>query len=160
MNTKARTAPVCIIHSALPAFVFAVALLTSAYAQTSGPDQQRRAWDSGVYLPIHTPAGQQHSHATEGPLGDDLPAVPIQPWRTARAFEAALDFWAAAPKSTRMRSIKAVSEHEDQAAANSLQRVLDPLYSLLSISTRKAGSKYSVVRRTLPWSRVGRVFSW
>jgi hypothetical protein len=67
MNTKARTASVCIVHSALLAFIFAVPLLTGAYAQTSGPDEQIRARESGVYSPINTrpsdsPHMQQKAH--------------------------------------------------------------------------------------------------
>ncbi len=98
MNTKARTTSVCILNYALLSLAFAVALLASAFAQTSGPDAQRRAWDSGVNPPVSTLAAsgrdeQQHSHATEAPLGDDLPAVPIQPLaQQARRLQAALEF--------------------------------------------------------------------
>jgi hypothetical protein len=146
MNTKARTASVCIVHSALLALVFAVALLTSAYAQTSGPDEQRRAWNSGVYPPINTPAEPQHSHATEGPLGDDLPAVPIQPLaQQARRLQAALEFLGQPfPKSTQSAVNKALSEHEDQAAVNSLQLALDPF--VLAIVDINAESRVKVQR--------------
>jgi hypothetical protein len=146
MNTTARIALVCVVHSALLVFVFAVALLTSVNAQTSGPDQQRRAWDSGVYPPIHTPAEQQHSHATEGPLGEDLPAVPIQPLaQQARRLQAALEFLGQPfPKSTQGALNQALSEHEDQAATNSLQLALDPF--VLAIVDINAESRVKVQR--------------
>jgi hypothetical protein len=126
----ARTASICIVHSALLALVFAVALLTSAYAQTSGPDEQTRA-----------PA-----HATEGPLGDDLPTVPIQPLaQQARRLQEALEFLGQPfPKSTQGALNKALSEHEDQAAANALQLALDPL--VLAIVDINAESRVKVQR--------------
>ena len=132
--------------SALLALVFAVALLTGAYAQSSGPDEQRRAWDSGVYPPIHTPAAQAHSPAAEGPLGDDLPAVPIQPLaQQARRLQAALEFLGQPfPKSTQDALNKALSEHEDQTAANSLQLALDPF--VLAIVDINAESRVKVQR--------------
>jgi hypothetical protein len=93
MNTKTRTASACFVYRVLLVLVFAIAPPMSAYVQTSGPDEQRRAWESGVYLPINSPGEQQHPHATEGPLGDDLPAVPIQPLaQQARRLQAALEF--------------------------------------------------------------------
>ena len=145
MNTKARTASVCIVHSALLALIFAVAL-TSAYAQTSGSDEQRRARESGVHPPINTPAEQQPSHATEGPLGDDLPAVPIQPLaQQARRLQEALEFLGQPlTKSTQGALNKALSEHEDQAAANSLQLALDPF--VLAIVDINAESRVKVQR--------------
>src|SRR3984885_14580608 len=135
-----------IIHSAPLALVFAVALLTNGYAQTSGPDEQRRAWDSGVYPPIHTPSGQQHSHATEGPIGDDLPAVPIQPLaQQARRLQAALEFLGQPfPRSTHDALNKALAEHEDQTAANSLQLALDPF--VLALVDINAESRVKVQR--------------
>ena len=92
MNTKAR---------ALLACVFALAVVTSAVAQTPGPDEQRWAWGAGVLPPTNTHA-QQPSHAAEGPLGDDVPAVPIQPLaQQARRLQAALEFLGQPfPKST------------------------------------------------------------
>src|ERR1700722_7489014 len=146
MNTKTRTASACFVYRVLLVLVFAVAPPMSAYVQTSGPDEQRRAWESGVYLPINTPAVQQPSRAAEVPLGDDVPAVPIQPLaQQARRLQAALEFLGQPfPKSTQEALNKALSEHDDQAATNSLQMALDPF--VLAIVDINAESRVKVQR--------------
>jgi hypothetical protein len=160
MNTKGNF--VYIACCALLAFVFAVGLRTTAYAQTSGPDEQRRAWESGVYAPINTPTAQQHTHATEGPLGDDLPAVPIQPLaQQARRLQAALEFLGQPlPKTTQNVLNKALSEHDDQVAAGSLQLALDPF--VLAIVDINAESRVKVQRGPADAALIqgGSRFSW
>jgi hypothetical protein len=137
---------VFIVYRVLLACVFALALVTSAVAQTPGPDEQRWAWGAGVLPPTNTPAAQQPSHAAEGPLGDDVPAVPIQPLaQQARRLQAALEFLGQPfPKSTQEALNKALSEHDDQAATNSLQMALDPF--VLAIVDINAESRVKVQR--------------
>ena len=137
MNTKARVLLAC---------VFALAVVTSAVAQTPGPDEQRWAWGAGVLPQTNTPAAQQPSHAAEVPLGDDVPAVPIQPLaQQARRLQAALEFLGQPfPKSTQEALNKALSEHDDQAATNSLQMALDPF--VLAIVDINAESRVKVQR--------------
>ena len=153
MNKKARVLLAC---------VFGIALVTSAVAQTSGPDEQRWAWGAGVLPQTNTPAAQQPSHAAEVPLGDDVPAVPIQPLaQQARRLQAALRISGPPlPKSTQEALNKALSEHDDQAAANALQVTLDPF--VLAIVDINAESRVKVQRGRLtrPLSRAGRASFW
>jgi hypothetical protein len=136
-----RTASTCFVYCVLLVLVFAIAPPMSAYVQTSGPDEPRRAGESGV-----SAGDQHHTHATEGPLGEDLPAVPIQPLaQQARRLQAALEFLGQPfLKSTQDAINHALSEHDDQAAAKSLQLALDPF--VLAIVDINAESRVKVQR--------------
>ena len=70
---------------------------------------------------------QPHSNAAEGPLGSDLPPVAIQPMaQQVRRLESALDFLGQPlSQGTQDAVNRAVSDPDAQAAANSLQRILD-----------------------------------
>jgi hypothetical protein len=136
-----RTASTCFVYCVLLVLVFAIAPPMSAYVQTSGPGEPRRAGESGV-----SAGDQHHTHATEGPLGEDLPAVPIQPLaQQARRLQAALEFLGQPfLKSTQDAINHALSEHDDQAAAKSLQLALDPF--VLAIVDINAESRVKVQR--------------
>jgi hypothetical protein len=131
----------CFAYCVLLVLVFAIAPPMSAYVQISGPDEPRRAGESGV-----SAGDQHHTHATEGPLGEDLPAVPIQPLaQQARRLQAALEFLGQPfLKSTQDAINHALSEHDDQAAAKSLQLALDPF--VLAIVDINAESRVKVQR--------------
>jgi hypothetical protein len=125
--------------------------LTCAVAQTSGPDKQRPAWETGISDPVNTaPAStsDQHHHADSAGalLGNDLPAVPIQPLaQQVRRLEAALEFLGQPfLKSTQDAINSALSQNEDQAAATALQRALDP--SVLAVVDINAESRVKVAR--------------
>jgi hypothetical protein len=145
-SIKSKDPLIFTLYPVMLACVFFLALITRAPAQTSGPDQQRRAWDSGVYAPIGTPGAQGHSHTMEGPIGDDVPTVPIQPLaQQARRLQAALEFLGQPmPKATQEALSKALSEHDDQVAASSLQLALDPF--VLAIVDINAESRVKVQR--------------
>ena len=125
--------------------------LTCAVAQTSGPDKQRPAWETGISDPVNTATAStssehHHADAAGALLGDDLPAVPIQPLaQQVRRLEAALEFLGQPfPKSTQDGINRALSEREDRAAANSLQQALDPF--VLAVVDINAESRVKVVR--------------
>ncbi len=146
---KARKRSVGVAQALL--ILLLVSAPTCAVAQTSGPDQQRSAWQSGTYSPRNTaataaPSEHQHPDATNALLGEDLPAVPIQPLaQQARRLEAALEFLGQPLlKSTQDAINAALSQHEDQAAANALQKALDPC--VLAIVDINAESRVKVAR--------------
>ena len=90
----------------------------------------------------------EHSnmHRAGASLGDDLPAVPIQPLaQQARRIEAALEFLGQPlPKGTHDAIRNALAEPDDQAAANRLQQALDPF--VLAVVDINAESRVKVQR--------------